>query len=322
MTNQGSLVAAQYPVKPTYMNLSPNGVTAGAITAGYSCHQGMMFQSGTDSPSYSALCNMPNAYFGRSKDGLYLPLILSRSAQKWHGEHDLVHFMASNLTLAGNGYSLPSTSVTHQWPFFDHNYVFQNGGSGGPVYGLDSSLTSRMSNDIVAQVSAKNLAVTTSFTCIVRCGYEIQVQPGTALTSQLHICPKSDPLALESYFSIRREMKDGYPADYNDWAKIWGVIKNVARVALPIIGAIGGPVGAGIATAGGGAVGLVDMLTGALSKDKRPTEKGRNPPPQAAKERAQVQDRVRMLVDKAARRGTVTAADVRKKQLAIARARK
>lgn len=39
---------------------------------------------------------------------------------------------------------------------------------------------------------------------------------------------------MATYFRISRELKDGYPADYNDLGKILDVIKGAAKFVLPI----------------------------------------------------------------------------------------
>lgn len=67
-----------------------------------------------------------------------------------------------------------------------------------------------------------------------RCGWEMQPLPGTNLVSFAKSSPPFDQRAISSYFAISRELKDAYPADYNDLGKILEVIKSAARVALPV----------------------------------------------------------------------------------------
>jgi hypothetical protein len=42
-------------------------------------------------------------------------------------------------------------------------------------------------------------------------------------------------MALDAYYAISRELKDAYPADYNDLGKIWDVIKKAAVNTLPLL---------------------------------------------------------------------------------------
>lgn len=298
LTNQGSLVAAQYPVHGTTMALSPGVFAGGAFGLAQAVRMGLTYQTGTagyDRPDFTLLSNMPNAYYGRSRDGCYVPLILTNSCQKWHGEHDVVSWLGNSNTYNTTGMPVSTAVSTAHWPFNGLDVLNQNGGAGTSLVGSDVSQTSRMANDVWGMIAAQNLALTTSFTVVIRCGYEIQCQPGTVLTPQLRVSPRYDPKALASYYSIRREMKDAYPADYNDWSKIWGVIKKVAATVLPGV-AMMGPIGAGISAAAGPVASVIDLITNATAK-KRPAEKGRNQPPQAEKERAQEAIRAREIID-------------------------
>jgi len=74
----------------------------------------------------------------------------------------------------------------------------------------------------------------------VRAGYEIQVAPGSIYSPQLKMSPPHDPVAIENYFQIARQLKDAYPADYNDLGKIWDVISGAAKAVSPFLAAIPG----------------------------------------------------------------------------------
>jgi len=91
-------------------------------------------------------------------------------------------------------------------------------------------------------------------------GWEVVVRPGSSYAQFANTSPPHDPRALEAYCAIRRHLKDAYPAAYNDWDKLWAVIKTIGRVVLPFIGMLG-PVGAGVATVGSTAIGVVDQIT-------------------------------------------------------------
>jgi hypothetical protein len=96
-------------------------------------------------------------------------------------------------------------------------------------------------NGNVAHLSARNLSNQTSFTFHFRIGIEIQLDPSSTLTPQLKLSPPFDPKALDVYFAIARELKDAYPADYNDAGKLWGAIKEALMViAPPLLAAIPG----------------------------------------------------------------------------------
>jgi hypothetical protein len=69
-----------------------------------------------------------------------------------------------------------------------------------------------------------------------------------------------DCRALDTYFAIARELKDAYPADYNDLGKIWDIISRVGKKVLPVLKVMPGPIAQGIATTAGGAIGLGDAV--------------------------------------------------------------
>jgi len=241
----------------------------------------MAYQAG-DQTSFETVSNMPNAYVGRSAEGVYMPLIMTDTCQKWHGEHDEVQYQGRNsVTEDQLGVKLAIGAVTGKWPFYDCACGPYMATAVGTNVNKGESV-SKPASDIWGLICARNLDITTSFTVVIRSGWELQCQPGTLLTPQLHLSPAYDPKALAAYFAIRRELKDAYPADYNDLAKIWGAIKRVASVVLPGISMMG-PIGAGIGAAGGAAMSVVDAITNVVSRKAQPTEKGRNPMPEAAK---------------------------------------
>lgn len=315
LTNQGTLQACQRPVEPRYMHGTAGTYVAGALQNGYMQRKAMTFQAG-DQTTFETVANMPNAYVGRSAEGCYLPLIVTSTCQKWHGEHDEVQYQGKN-TVAEDGYGLILGGTgTGKWPFYDVTYG--PGQSTGPTSVYAGQSVSKPASNIWGLICARNLDITTSFTIVVRSGWELQCQPGTLLTPQLHLSPAYDPKAIGAYFAIRRELKDAYPADYNDWAKIWGVIKKVASVVLPGISLMG-PIGAAVGGAGSAALSVVDAITNAVRKKSQPVEQGRNPIPEAAKERAQDLIKAAAVVNtfpprKAPREVTIRRAQLQKKK--------
>lgn len=281
LTNQGTIIACQRPVHEWKMYSTVGAFNTGAKTAGTAVTQLIAFQSG-DATSFETATNMPNAYIGKSMEGCYMPLIMTESCQKWHGQHDSCSYLGK-ISASPNsvGWTL-AASATDQWPFYGLATSGEAAGNGNTYMG---SVTSRLGSDIWGLICARNLDPTTSFTIIFRAGYEIQAQPGTLLSPQLHVSPQYDPDAIANYYRIRREMKDAYPADFNDWGKIWNVIKSIGRVVLPGV-AMMGPIGAGVAAAAGGVGSVVDMITSAVGK--KGTEAGRRDQiPLAEKQRVQ-----------------------------------
>lgn len=283
LTNQGTLQACQRPVEGVKKYGSHGVYLAGALAQGMLAPPVLTYQTG-DTTSFETVSNMPNAYCGRSADGAYMPLIMTSTCQKWHGEHDECMYGGIPTSSGSYGTPLPSSGSRGRWPFYDLIAgPYQATGDASVVM---SDLCSVPASNIWGLFCARNLDPTTSFTAVFRSGWELQCQPGTLLTPQLHISPAYDPRALAAYFAIRRELKDAYPADFNDWAKIWGVIKRVASFVLPGISMMG-PIGAAAGAAGSGVISVVDAITNAVAKKAQPVEQGRNQLSLAEKERAQ-----------------------------------
>jgi len=121
LTNQGTLQACQRPVQPRYYFGTAGAFPGGALTDGYMQRKIMMYQAG-DQTSFETVANMPNAYVGRSAEGCYLPLIVTETCQKWHGEHDEVQYQGKNSiaeTVPGDGVLMAQSQVTGKWPFYD-----------------------------------------------------------------------------------------------------------------------------------------------------------------------------------------------------------
>jgi len=55
------------------------------------------------------------------------------------------------------------------------------------------------------------------------------------MTTFAKLSPVYDPLALQGYFAISREMRDAYPEEYNTFGALLGTIANAAATALPTI---------------------------------------------------------------------------------------
>lgn len=275
LANQGTVVAAQKPVE--VVNIQPSvGNLNGLYTAPFGCCPSFDLTA-TQLPDYNSSQAMPNAYFGRSREGVYVPLKLTNTHQQWHGMHDLQYqatgnslvtnpglhtYLQSNLPFSGNPISVG------QYPFTTLNtlHYYQVDGSNGSLAGAP---TSAFCNGNWADISFKNLAVTTSLSLFFRFGFECQTLPGSPYSPQLKLSPPYDPQAIATYFAISRELKDGFPADFNDLGKIWQSIKEVASNLAPVVEVL--PYGSQIVAAGKLAGKFGDKLVGALTRTSAPT---------------------------------------------------
>lgn len=233
LSNQGTLVGAQHVVAPKIVHCQQYNPALNRI---YSYPRISVLQT-RDVPNYNVLQSMPNAYFNRSVEGMYMPLKLTRTCQHWHSTEDQNVFMHELINgVPPYQLTIPVLPDTTVWPFAGADSFFADQGgiaSGGTV-------TSNFCNDVWGTFAAKNLGPTTSFSFFVRAGFEVQVQPGTVLTSHQKLSPQFDRAALDSYFMISREMKDAYPCDYNDRGTILDTISRIANTVSPFLGMVPG----------------------------------------------------------------------------------
>jgi hypothetical protein len=233
LANQGSIVVAQSPVAPIQLPFCAASRTTGS-PSGVWC----MTESYTaeDKPDFTKSQGMPNAYFGRSRDGAYVPLKLTQTCQDWVSDANavcpaaVVRFATTDPATTGM-FHLP-TDFAPVYPHWNMASACQNFGA---QVAYTAAATSPMLSGAWAFISARNLAVTTSFTFFVRCGIEMQVPPSSALSPQLKLSPMHDSLALDIYFKIARELKDAYPVEYNCKGKMMGVISEAAKRLGPML---------------------------------------------------------------------------------------
>jgi hypothetical protein len=271
LANQGTVVVAQKPVTPAYYTID-SGVGAGTDAG----RARVFHLTATDMPNYNNSQAMPNAYFGKSKDGAYIPLKLTHSHQAWHSKSDLVHQATNSAESSYNSDMTPGiltfptnlNALNVAYPFITMNdlHWYNNGGN----FALVGSLTSEFCNENWADFSFRNLSVQTSLSFFFRFGFECQVQPGSMLSPHLKLSPEYDQQALDTYFKISRELKDAYPAEYNDLGKIWDVISGIAKTVAPALSAIP-VVGPALSMAVPTIASLGDRVRGALSRTSEPT---------------------------------------------------
>lgn len=269
--DQGTLVACQAPVSMHRMYWG--SMTSIAMVNRRVIHSPVGVFESSDVPEFQNLQSMPNAYFGNSKYGCYLPLKLTRSCQRWvTGADDFTLGAVGTVTSSSNildigSLPLVATSTVGGYPFPDLEVAGWEASPSLPY--LDGVLygktTTDFCNDAWGFIAARNMSVATSLTVFCRVGLEMRVLPGTTLTPQQKLPPPGDLRALETYFTISREMADAYPVDYNDLGKIWDVISSVAKTVAPALAAIPG-VGIPLSAAVGGAASLGDTIKAAITR--------------------------------------------------------
>jgi hypothetical protein len=259
LSNQGMISVVQKPAQPAVYYGS--GMTGTQVTCGPKITK---FQT-DDAPDFNSSQTFPNAYLNNSKFGAYAPMKLTSTCQQWKDLfRDITLYGGATSATSGAGLTLPTaTGAMVNWPYYGENeaaYLAANGFMGQTIL--------EWGNGAHVQISARNLSVATSFTFYVRCGIEIQCNPGTIYGPYLKLSPPHDSRALKTYFAIAREMKDAYPADYNDLGKIWETIKSILRKVAPAIGMIPFP-GSGIVSAAiNPGLDMIESLEKALKQKK------------------------------------------------------
>lgn len=242
LANQGSITVCQSPIKPRVSHIAGCVQLASGVNTSMTASIPCITYTAEDYPNFDTSQAMPNAYFNRSKEGAYVPLKLTKTCQQWHSESDDVYTLKDAVVVftADGTRWVPNASANSGrdtlFPFPSLNPVFAT--ASADSFGLSNmsgQVTTPLANDVVGHISARNLAVTTSFTFFVRSGWECQVVPSSQLAPQLKLSPPYDSTALKAYFMIARELKDSYPADYNDAGKIWGVISSIAKSIAPAL---------------------------------------------------------------------------------------
>lgn len=275
LADQGTIVVSQSPISPVVFPVSAALITNNQ----YSAAPPVEVYTAEDFPNYMASQALPNSYFDQSKKGVYIPLKLTKTCQQWKSQADVVGSgYPSNLQQSGL-YEFPRT-MTYAWPHWTMPCTYlTNIPNNVAFWDVQSHFTSPMLNDIFAHISARNLAVTTSFAFFFRFGIEMRVHPTSTLAPQLTLAPRYDQRALESYFAISRELKDAYEAKFNDMGKLWGVISTAARSVLPYVAKLGVS-GKTAANLGSAVLDTGDLIQSALQRRRQKKKKPNKAPTQ------------------------------------------
>lgn len=234
-SDQGTINVAQVNVEPGVA--SPAFFSAAGLRPGLPYH----YWQTSDLPAYERNAAFPNAYSSDSRAGAYVPLKLDIDAMQWHSQADMVSYAPATSTEASSWGPLVSSTASNsnfphgtqtdvdslKAPFFNPTTL---------VYG--GEFTSALCAPAVAHICLQNLAATTSVNLFFRFGFEVQCQATSPLSPLVRMSPVYDPLAMEVYQRISRQMKDAYPADYNDLGKLWDVISRIAKAVAPGLSSI------------------------------------------------------------------------------------
>jgi hypothetical protein len=268
LNDQGTIAACQFTLPSQTFNASilTTGVT-NALTH-------IRDYSSATIPAFNSIVNMPLTYVGKSKEGVYMPLKLTPEALRWKNMNDLNVLGPDMTNFVTNGpvigQALPTTANTNTFPFYGLNAASVNSVTGV----VTGTPTPCLDGDNVGIVSFQNMAVSSTLSLYFRYGYEYKVNPGSQFSGLQTISPQWDPVALNAYFNVSRQLKDGYPSDFNSLGKLWGVIRPLLKTGASL------PMGP-LSMLSSGALTLGDILaeTGSSKKQKEKDKRGQPPRP-------------------------------------------
>lgn len=330
LSNQGTVAACQYTMRPTRFVPIPqnvNGLNNTAAATNFGCSHTCVQYQASDLPSYEKSQSQPNAYFGESKAGVYMPLRLGPNHQQWHDASEITGWVASVSEYTGSAFypqvpfsggddtisfpnivipALTATGANIFWPEMSTATAPANSSLRGfpphpqltsACFVLDGVTTTAkiqkffgranllpQCSENVGSLTFRNIATSAGLQFYLRVGMEVQCPLGSPYTPYLRVAPAYDPKAVEMYYKISRELKDAYPAEFNDLGKLWEVIKGAARAVSGALSFVPGPVGM-IASGVRGFLGPdpAPKRTSVLEPNVMPQDK----PPAAALERVQ-----------------------------------
>lgn len=248
LNDSGSVVAGQFPLEMQVFNYSSTGTSGTA-----QCHVlSTNYRSNFPAASISQL---PGAFMGLAKDGIYMPLKLDPQAP-WvttamgqfvatSSMGTAVPITQASLTsyslataVAPAGVSFPfygGTAYGNPYPCRPANLSVASGPAAGDiVVGLQQGS--------VGHCYFYNLSPAASLTLKVRWGVELRVEPTSMLAPALKPSARHDTRALLAYSDLAGSLPWAYPSSYNSDNKLaavikkaWNFIKPAASGALALV---------------------------------------------------------------------------------------
>jgi len=189
---------------------------------------------------YDALQTMPNAYMGKAKEGFYVPLRISDSLTEYKSTRDLVQYLSyTECAAASDPVTLASICAGVK-----REGLTVTGAATGQVFPFGSGLDYtagwydailKPSERNLAEVQMTNLHPDAGISLMFRLGFETKVYPGTSLSQFAKLSPVHDPVAIDAYQKISRELKDAYPERFNLLGLLWNGIKEIGKRVLPVL---------------------------------------------------------------------------------------
>lgn len=241
LVDSGSVVAGQFPLE--YQELNYARPMEGAcisnahiITANFA----------TNFPGQS-IAQLPGAYMGLAKDGVYLPLKISPCAPWVTTMHGTMAAVACPTTAVAPSYdSLRQLILPNATPSGGNVFPFYGRAVGGlpaPFVGAWAFSDQTINGDVaiplqqtnMGHIVFYNLNPAAALTLKVRWGVEMRIEPTSLLAPALRPSAKHDTLALMAYSDLAGSLPWAYPSAYNANGKVLDMIKKAWNVLRPTL---------------------------------------------------------------------------------------
>jgi len=281
LNDQGSVIAAQYPLAYTVLNCATSNnanpfatIFTHVVSADYASNRPGM-----------QLGQLPGAFMGLAKDGVYMPLKLDPQADWANSECPVL--VVPNAAQLPRGYALPNAApvIGNCFPFFGEIAYQAACGIGclgataawSNVLGtIQGSLVQPIQQLSIGTVVFYNLAATARLTIKVKWGVEMMVPAISALAPTMKPSAHLDTVALAAYSELNATLPWAYPSSYNVDNKLLSVVKTIWNEVRPAVGKTLGMIPHPYAQAGAA---IVNALP-SFAKFERPAGQGKAQQPQ------------------------------------------
>lgn len=200
---------------------------------------------------FSAVQGQPGAFVSAAREGAYVVMKLDQEAMLYRSSMDtVIPATIVDANVNPNDASIAAVSLTdHPIHVCYPDGICAHQGLPHVAAASKDSKTPAVNATLVAgsaalRLSSKQMGITifkglsssATVTVTTRIGFECVVPSDSILLPSVEKACSYDPIALNSYWSISKELLSTYPASYNFLGTLWSVVKNIGQQVLPHVG--------------------------------------------------------------------------------------
>jgi len=192
--------------------------------------------------AFAANQGRPGAYVAEAREGAYLVMKLDADSLLYKQSNNTYQYA----TTAAGGFVptdaalLPATLTQAPISAYVPAACCMRTNGSGYVSGTAGHI---LSSSNMGLTIFKGLSSAATITVTTRIGFEATVPSSSALVPNVEKACPYDPVAINAYWAISKELMSAYPASYNFLGALWNVVKNVGKAVLPHLGSIGRVIG-------------------------------------------------------------------------------